>query len=54
MKIDVVEMFTSEIAVVEINTLRDEMTLIIPRDFTVSTSTYDGSTVVRLIRGESA
>jgi hypothetical protein len=32
---DELVMFTSEIACVEINTLRDEMTIIIPDDFDV-------------------
>ena len=35
MRIDMVTMFTSEIAVAEINMLRDEMTLVLPSDLEV-------------------
>lgn len=52
MKIDTLTMFTSEIAVVEINTLRDEgMTLVIPTDFEVDMVTKtDEGTYVHITR----
>jgi hypothetical protein len=53
MRIDQLVMFTSEVACVELNTLRDEMTVIIPDDFdimSVHPSGVDGPTHIRLTR----
>ena len=53
MKIDVVEMFTSEITGVELNSLADEITYVIPSDFevlTVHPQGIDGPTEVRATR----
>lgn len=55
MRIDELVMFTSEIACVELNTLRDEMTVIIPDDFdimSVHPNGIDGPTHIRLTRRE--
>lgn len=55
MRIDELVMFTSEIACVELNTLRDEMTVIIPDDFdimSVHPNGIDGPTHIRLTRKE--
>jgi hypothetical protein len=60
MKIDTVTMFTSEIAVVEINTLREKgMTLVIPSEFEVDLVTHvEDMTYVHITRkqpeGENA
>lgn len=54
MKIDTVTMFTSEIAVVEVNTLRDELTLVIPSEFKVEAEHLDDTTYVRLTRTDDA
>lgn len=55
MRIDTVTMFTSEIAVVEINTLREEgMTLVIPSEFEVDLVTHvDDQTYVHITRKET-
>jgi hypothetical protein len=51
MKIDVVEMFTSEIKAVELNMLGDELTLVIPPDLEVElVSHIENRTYVRLVR----
>ena len=52
-KIDQLIMCTSEIKRVEFNTLRDEITIVIPEDFdvlTVHPGGIDGPTEVRLTR----
>lgn len=55
MKIDVVQMFTSEIAVVEVNTLREEgLTLVIPSSLEVDLVTHVGGlTYVHLAQKDS-
>ena len=56
MRIDTVTMFTSEIAVVEINTLREEgLTLVIPTDLEVDLVTHtEGLTYVHLKKKEGS
>jgi hypothetical protein len=51
MKIDTVTMFTSEIAVAEVNTLREEgITLVIPPDLEVDLVTHvEGRTYVHIV-----
>lgn len=52
-RIDTVMMLTSEIACAEMNTLRDDLTIIIPAEFdvlTVHPHGIDGETEVRLTR----
>jgi hypothetical protein len=53
MKIDALTMFTSEIACAEIQTLRDDIRLVIPEDMEVHLVTHvDGVTLIDLKRKE--
>lgn len=53
MKVDTVTMFTSEIATVEINTLRDDFRMVIPSDMEVALVTHtEGVTLIDLKRKE--